>query len=42
MRKALTLSLDVEVLEALKKRSEKKHLSQSRIVEGILRKVLRL
>ena len=42
MRKSLTTSLDIEVLDALKKRAEKHHLSTSRELEQVLRKVLRL
>jgi hypothetical protein len=42
MRKPLTITLEEDVLDALKKRSTKKHLPISRTAEEILRKALRL
>jgi Ribbon-helix-helix protein, copG family. len=42
MRKAISLSLDEKVLEALTKRAQRRHLSLSRATEEILRKTLRV
>ncbi|MFH0748404.1 MAG: hypothetical protein V1915_00555 [Candidatus Bathyarchaeota archaeon] len=42
MRKSVSFSLDMKILEALKKRADRHHLSQSRELENILRKALRI
>ena len=42
MRKALTLSLEEEIITTLKKKAVKKHTSTSKVTEDLLRKVLRL
>lgn len=42
VRKSIGISLDVEIIEAIKKRSAKRHEALSRTIEEILRKGLRL
>jgi Ribbon-helix-helix protein, copG family. len=42
MRKNVTLSLDEDMLAVLDKRALRRHLSRSRVVEELLRKVLRM
>jgi uncharacterized protein (DUF4415 family) len=42
LRKTLTLTIDAKVLEVLKARADRQHLSMSRINEEILREKFRL
>jgi len=42
MRKAMTLSLEENIITELKRKAVKKHLPASKIAEEILRKALRL
>lgn len=42
MRKALTLSLDEEIITKLKTKAVKKHTSASRVAEDLFRKAFRL
>jgi Ribbon-helix-helix protein, copG family. len=42
MRKVISISLEEEILDVLKKRALKRHLSLSRTIELALRKELRI
>lgn len=42
MRKAKTFSLEEELIDVIKQRAERQHTSESKIVEAILRKGLRI
>ena len=42
LRKSISVSLEEKVIEKLKARADKKHLSTSRELEDILRKALRI
>lgn len=42
MRMSKSYSLDLEIIDQVKKRAERRHITESRELEAILRKALRL